>query len=52
MRAQKKLLLTGKYTYFVTLPKHWVRRLGWRSKQMLELELKKNYILIRDLPNT
>ena len=50
-KTKRKLLLTGKYTYMVTLPKEWVRHLEWRSKQMLELELMEKGIRIRDFPN-
>ncbi len=36
----------------LTLPKEWVRKLGWRAKQMveleLELELEDRKIVIRD----
>jgi bifunctional DNA-binding transcriptional regulator/antitoxin component of YhaV-PrlF toxin-antitoxin module len=47
----KKLLLTGTYTYTLTLPKEWVKHLGWRAKQMLTLELRKDGIFIKDFPN-
>jgi len=43
--------MTGDYTYTITLPKKWVRQLGWRAKQMVELDLKKESIVIRDFPN-
>ena len=52
MKAKKKLITTGgAYTYMLTLPKEWVKQLGWRAKQMLELELKGDQIQIRDFPN-
>ncbi len=44
--------MTGNaYTYMITLPKEWVKKLKWRAKQMLELELKEKDILIRDYKN-
>ena len=51
MKVKRKLITTGDYTYMLTLPKEWVRKLGWRAKQMLELELKENSIVIRDYEN-
>ena len=48
---KRKLLLTGRYTYMLTLPKEWVKKLGWRSKQMLALDLEDNRIILRDFPN-
>ena len=47
-KIQKKILKTGNYTYMLTLPKEWVKRLGWRSKQMVELEIKDNQIVVKD----
>ena len=41
----------GAYTYMITLPKEWVKKLKWRAKQMLELELKADKIEITDYPN-
>lgn len=49
--TQKKLLKTGRYTYMLTLPKEWVKALGWRAKQKVELELKENKIVIKDFLN-
>jgi len=51
MKVKKKLLITGKYSYLVNLPKDWIKKLGWRAKQQLELELRDNQIVIRDYPN-
>ena len=49
--VKRKLLLTGDYTYMVTLPKTWVKKLGWRAKQMVALELTKDAVRIKDFPN-
>ena len=48
MKAKRKLLKTGEYTYMLTLPKEWVKKLGWRAKQLVDLELKNDGIVIRD----
>ena len=48
MKARRKILKTGKYTYMITFPKEWVRTLKWRAKQMVELELKSDQIVIKD----
>ena len=50
-KKQRKLLKTGNYTYMLTLPKEWVKRLGWRCKQSVELELKDKEIVVKDYPN-
>ncbi|MBL7197858.1 MAG: AbrB/MazE/SpoVT family DNA-binding domain-containing protein [Candidatus Omnitrophica bacterium] len=50
-KTQRKILKTGNYTYMLTLPKEWVKRLGWRSKQIVELEIKDNRIVVKDYPN-
>lgn len=51
IKTQKKLLKTGRYTYMLTLPKEWVKALGWRAKQKVELELKEKKIVIKDFSN-
>ena len=50
-KSKRKLIKTGTYTYMVTLPKEWVKKLGWRAKQMIELEQKGKEIIIRDYQN-
>jgi len=45
----RKLGRTGKYTYFVTLPKEVIEKYGWKEKQKLVLTDKGNgRIEIRD----
>jgi len=51
MKAKRKILKTGSYTYMITLPKEWVKRLKWRAKQMVELELKEGEIVVKDSEN-
>ena len=50
-KTQRKLLKTGDYTYMLTLPKEWIKKLGWRAKQQVELELKDKSIEVKDYPN-
>ena len=50
-KTKRKLLVTGDYTYLITLPKAWIKKLKWRAKQMVELELKENSILVHDYSN-
>ena len=51
-KIKRKILMTGNYTYLVTLPKEWVKQLKWRAKQAVELELKGETIVVRDFDNT
>jgi len=46
----RKLLVTGDYTYTLTLPKAWVQQLRWRKRQQLLLELRGERIVVRDAP--
>ena len=50
-QTKRKLLKTGNYTYMLTLPKEWVKRLKWRAKQMVSLELRDDHIVIKDAEN-
>ena len=50
-KTNRKLLKTGNYTYMLTLPKEWVKKLKWRAKQMVSLELKDDHIVIKDFEN-
>jgi len=50
-KTTRKLLKTGRYTYMLTLPKEWVQKLNWRTKQKVELEFKEDGIVIRDFKN-
>ena len=44
----RKLSRTGKYTYYVTIPKSYIDRLGWRERQRLIVELEGDRIVVRD----
>ena len=50
-KSKKKLMMLGGYTYILPLPKEWVKKLKWRSKQAVALTLGKDSITIRDYPN-
>jgi antitoxin component of MazEF toxin-antitoxin module len=40
--------LSGGTSYGVTIPMEYVRKLGWRAKQKLEVKLYQDRIIIRD----
>jgi hypothetical protein len=50
-KEKKKLMVLGKYTYVLPLPKTWIKQLGWRTKQALQLELRGSEIVVKDFPN-
>ena len=51
-KTKRKLIKTRRnYTYAITLPKEWIKKLGWRSKQALELVLEGEKIIVKDFPN-
>jgi len=44
----RKLTMTGKYTYYVTIPREYIEALGWRRKQKVTLKLSGKKIIIED----
>ncbi|MEE4116970.1 MAG: AbrB/MazE/SpoVT family DNA-binding domain-containing protein [Marinilabiliaceae bacterium] len=40
--------VAGGTSYGITLPKEFVKKLGWRAKQKLEVKLYQDRIIIRD----
>ena len=40
--------IAGGRSYGITLPKEYVKKLGWRAKQKLEVKLYGDRIVIRD----
>jgi len=40
--------VSGGTSYGVTIPMEYIRKLGWRSKQKLEVKLYQDRIIIRD----
>lgn len=46
----RKIMKTGGEdgSYMITLPKAYVKKLGWREKQKVDLTLKGDAIIIRD----
>ncbi|MFH1347936.1 MAG: hypothetical protein ABIH22_04520 [Candidatus Margulisiibacteriota bacterium] len=48
MKYVRKLKKSGKYTYAVTLPMSFVKKLRWRIRQKVVLTVGKKGIYIRD----
>ena len=46
----RKLSASGKYSKFLNLPREFLKKLGWRENQNLEIELdeKKKRLIIKD----
>ena len=40
--------MTGKYTYYVTIPREYIETLGWRRKQKVTLKLSGKKIIVED----
>ena len=47
-KITRKLTMTGKYTYYVTIPREYIEALGWRKKQKLTLKLSGKKIIVED----
>ena len=50
LKAIRKLSASGKYSKFLNLPRTFLKKLGWREKQNLEIEIdeKKKKLTIKD----
>lgn len=48
MSLKRKLTTTGGYSGYVTLPKAFLRALGWRKGQRLAVSRRKGAVVIRD----
>lgn len=44
----RKITKTGKYTYYVTIPKVFIDDLGWRERQRVVVTQERDKIVIRD----
>ena len=44
----RKITKTGKYTYYVTIPREYIAELGWRKKQKVAVRLEDKKIIIED----
>ena len=44
----RKIYKGGKYSYVVSIPKSLFRHLGWREGQYVEIERKRNTLVIKD----
>jgi bifunctional DNA-binding transcriptional regulator/antitoxin component of YhaV-PrlF toxin-antitoxin module len=47
-KISRKLTMTGKYTYYITIPREYIEALGWRKKQKLTLRLSGKKIIVED----
>ena len=47
-KITRKLTMTGKYTYYVTIPREYIEALGWRKKQKVTLKLSGKKIIVED----
>ncbi|MBN1268445.1 MAG: AbrB/MazE/SpoVT family DNA-binding domain-containing protein [Kiritimatiellae bacterium] len=46
LEVQRKLTRTAKYTYYVTIPKTYIRTLGWRERQRVKVRMEGEEIVI------
>jgi len=44
----RKLSRTGKYSYYVTIPKAYIDILGWRERQRLVVTMEGDRLIVRD----
>lgn len=44
----RKLTKTGKYTYYVTIPKELIEEMGWRERQKLVVKKVGKKVIIED----
>ena len=50
MKVTRKISTSGKYSKVINLPREYLRELGWRENQLLQLEIdeKRKRIIIKD----
>lgn len=50
LKTTRKLSASGKYSKFLNLPREFLKKLGWRQDQNLEIELdeKRKRLIIKD----
>ncbi|MBN1781038.1 AbrB/MazE/SpoVT family DNA-binding domain-containing protein [bacterium] len=46
----RKITKTGSYTYYVTIPKSYMDELGWRERQLVEVNIENGRLVISDWP--
>ncbi|MDZ7724644.1 MAG: AbrB/MazE/SpoVT family DNA-binding domain-containing protein [candidate division KSB1 bacterium] len=44
----RKLTRTSKYSYYITIPKAYIDKLGWRERQKVVVELEGETLVVRD----
>ena len=42
----RKLTKTGRYTYYVTIPKAYIEALGWRERQKLTVTMRGSKVIV------
>ena len=47
-KITRKLTMTGKYTYYVTIPREYIEVLGWRKKQKVTIKPSGKKIIVED----
>jgi len=48
-KTVRKLYKTGDYSYMITLPKEWVKKLKLKAKHNVSLEIRSGTIIIKRL---
>jgi bifunctional DNA-binding transcriptional regulator/antitoxin component of YhaV-PrlF toxin-antitoxin module len=50
MKITRKISTSGKYSKVINIPREYLKELGWKENQLLELELdiKGKQIIIKD----
>jgi len=50
VKVTRKISTSGKYSKVIILPKEYLRELGWRENQLLELQIdtKGKRIIVKD----
>ena len=46
--AIRKITKTGNYTYYINIPREYIKVLGWRKKQKVVVKLSEKKIIIDD----
>lgn len=44
----RKLTRTGNGSYYIVIPPHLIRELGWKERQKLEVKLSGKKIIVKD----
>ena len=44
----RKITRTSRYSYYITIPKAYIEKLGWRERQKVVVELEGETLRVRD----